>query len=142
MKSLERVLGPERYLRIRNTSVLMVGAGGIGCELLKNLILCGFGTIHAVDLDTITLSNLNRQFLFRQKDIDQSKSLTVVKAVQNFNYNDCKLEGHHGNIMDTEKFPIEWWDQFSYIFNALDNLAALSNLQQKSLLVSHLLFNS
>lgn len=121
---LEQVLGPERYQRVRSTSVLMVGAGGIGCELLKNLILCGFGTIHVVDLDTITLSNLNRQFLFRQSDIDQSKSLTVVKAVQNFNYNDCNLVGHHGNIMDSEKFPIEWWDQFSYIFNALDNLEA------------------
>lgn len=142
MKSLERVLGPERYLRIRNTSVLMVGAGGIGCELLKNLILCGFGTIHAVDLDTITLSNLNRQFLFRQKDIDQSKSLTVVKAVQNFNYNDCKLEGHHGNIMDTEKFPIEWWDQFSYIFNALDNLEARRYVNKMALFLRKPLMES
>ncbi|RLV88515.1 Ubiquitin-activating enzyme [Meyerozyma sp. JA9] len=142
MSHLERVLGPERYSRIRNTSVLMVGAGGIGCELLKNLILCGFGNIHAVDLDTITLSNLNRQFLFRQKDIDQSKSLTVVKAVQNFNYNGCKLVGHHGNIMDSEKFPIEWWDQFSYIFNALDNLEARRYVNKMALFLRKPLMES
>lgn len=55
--------------------VLMVGAGGIGCELLKNLVLTGFGDIHIVDLDTIDLSNLNRQFLFRNEHIKKSKAL-------------------------------------------------------------------
>lgn len=54
--------------------VLMVGAGGIGCELLKNLVLTGFGEVHVVDLDTIDLSNLNRQFLFRHEHIKKSKA--------------------------------------------------------------------
>jgi len=55
--------------------ILMVGAGGIGCELLKNLVLSGFGEVHIVDLDTIDLSNLNRQFLFRHEHIKKSKAL-------------------------------------------------------------------
>lgn len=121
---LKRIFGPERYDRIRNSKVLMVGAGGIGCELLKDLVLSGFGEIHIVDLDTITLSNLNRQFLFRRKDIDKLKSLTVVKAVQTFNYLGAKLIPHHGNVMNKSMFPIEWWSQFDYIYNALDNLEA------------------
>jgi hypothetical protein len=53
----------------------MVGAGGIGCELLKNIVLTGFGEIHVVDLDTIDLSNLNRQFLFRHEHIKKPKAL-------------------------------------------------------------------
>ena len=53
----------------------MVGAGGIGCELLKNIVLTGFAEVHIVDLDTVDLSNLNRQFLFRQEHIKKSKAL-------------------------------------------------------------------
>lgn len=121
---LRKVLGADRLQRIKSSKVLMVGAGGIGCELLKDLLLCGFGEIHIIDLDTITLSNLNRQFLFLKEDIDKLKSLIVAKNVQTFNFFDTKLVPYHGNVMDTKTFPIEWYNQFDYIYNALDNLEA------------------
>merc|ERR1712226_1386637 len=63
------------YLEKANKSkVLMVGAGGIGCELLKNLVLSGFIDIVIIDLDTIDVSNLNRQFLFQKQHVGKSKS--------------------------------------------------------------------
>lgn len=102
--------------------MLLVGAGGVGCELLKNLVLTGFGEIHIIDLDTIDLSNLNRQFLFRQEHLKKSKALVAKDVAQRFNPN-VKLVAHHANIKDS-KFNIEWFSSFSLVFNALDNIEA------------------
>jgi len=64
--------------------VLVVGAGGIGSEVLKTLVLTGFKKISLIDLDTIEISNLNRQFLFRSSHVGQSKALVASEAVIQF----------------------------------------------------------
>ncbi|KAI9836434.1 MAG: hypothetical protein M1819_001465 [Sarea resinae] len=119
------------YGRIKQSRILMVGAGGIGCELLKNLVLTGFGEVHIVDLDTIDLSNLNRQFLFRQEHIKKSKALVAKETAGKFNPN-VRLEAHHANIKDPS-FNVEWFQKFDLIFNALDNLDARRHVNKMCL---------
>ncbi|KAM7219769.1 ubiquitin-activating enzyme E1 3, variant [Rhypophila decipiens] len=109
----------------------MVGAGGIGCELLKNLALSGFGEIHVVDLDTIDLSNLNRQFLFRHEHIKKSKALVATEVAQKFNP-DVKIIAYHANIKEAQ-FNIDWFSSFTVVFNALDNLEARRHVNKMCL---------
>ncbi|RDX46452.1 hypothetical protein OH76DRAFT_1406967 [Lentinus brumalis] len=116
------ILGQELFSRLSQTKVLLVGAGGIGCELLKNVVLTGFGDITLLDLDTIDLSNLNRQFLFRKKDIKQSKALVAAKTASAFNPN-VKITPIHANIKEPQ-FDVAWFRGFDLVLNALDNLDA------------------
>lgn len=68
----------------------IVGAGAIGCELLKNFAMMGIGAdggkIIITDMDLIEKSNLNRQFLFRPHDVQKAKSVTAAKVLQLFRY--------------------------------------------------------
>ncbi|KAI1056717.1 hypothetical protein LB507_001731 [Fusarium sp. FIESC RH6] len=127
----QQSLGASLNTEVKQARVLMVGAGGIGCELLKNLVLTGFGEIHIVDLDTIDLSNLNRQFLFRHEHIKKSKALVAKEAAQKFNPN-VKIVAHHANIKD-DQFTVAWFQQFRIAFNALDNLEARRHVNKMCL---------
>ncbi|KAJ0300440.1 hypothetical protein COL5a_006713 [Colletotrichum fioriniae] len=127
----QQSLGGPLNANVKRARVLMVGAGGIGCELLKNIVLTGFGEIHVVDLDTIDLSNLNRQFLFRHEHIKKSKALVAKDAAQPFNPK-VKIVAHHANIKDAQ-FNVKWFRDFNIVFNALDNLEARRHVNRMCL---------
>lgn len=90
------VFGKNFQDKITNYREFLVGAGAIGCEMLKNWSMMGVGAgpngvIHVTDLDTIEKSNLNRQFLFRAKDLGNFKSEVAAAAVSDMN---PELQGH------------------------------------------------
>ena len=74
---------------VRNAKVLVVGAGALGNEVLKNLALFGVGNIYVVDFDTIEYSNLTRSVLFREEDADKGyfKSEVAARKVREINPN-------------------------------------------------------
>ncbi|CAH0702946.1 unnamed protein product [Spodoptera exigua] len=100
--------------------VLIVGAGGLGCELLKDLALMGFKKLHVVDMDTIELSNLNRQFLFRKNDIGLSKAKCAVEFV-NKRVPGCEAVAHHCPIQDLDE---GFYRQFHIVVCGLDSIVA------------------
>ena len=118
----QAILGKDAFQRTNSAKVLVVGAGGIGCELLKNLVLTGFGNIEIIDLDTIDLSNLNRQFLFQKQHIKKPKSLVAKQTASSFNPL-VNIVAHHANIKEP-RFGVSYFQGFDLVMNALDNLDA------------------
>jgi adenylyltransferase/sulfurtransferase len=75
----------EGQQRLKKSSVLVVGAGGLGCPLLSYLAAAGVGTIGIVDYDVVDLSNLQRQVLYSVDDIGQSKAQTAAHRLKAMN---------------------------------------------------------
>jgi len=72
----------EKLARAR---ILVVGAGALGNEVLKNLALLGAGTIHLVDFDQIEESNLTRSVLFRHRDCGRPKATAAAASLRDLN---------------------------------------------------------
>ena len=82
-------------------------------------------TSSQIDLDTIDLSNLNRQFLFRKPDIKKSKALVAAASARHFNPSSgIKIHARHGNVKEGSN-DLDWIKGFGLVLNALDNMGKL-----------------
>lgn len=120
--AFQEMLGRQKYF--------LVGAGAIGCELLKNFALIGLGAgkgghITVTDMDSIERSNLNRQFLFRSQDIGKLKSEVAAKATRVMNPH-INITAHQNRLdPDSEQvYHYSFYMGLDGVVAALDNVEA------------------
>ena len=75
-------IGTYGQKKIKNSNILIIGMGGLGCPLLTYLVSAGVNNIGIVDYDKVELSNLNRQILFNLSDINKFKVTQAKKKVE------------------------------------------------------------
>jgi len=132
------VIGREIQGQLRRLKLFVVGAGAIGCEVLKTLAQMGVATgtsdgiIHLTDLDTIERSNLSRQFLFRSGDVGKLKSETAVKAIEKM-YPGIKMKAMSVRVgPETEDiFTDDFFNGLDCVITALDNVKARRYIDER-----------
>ena len=94
--------------KISNATIFLAGIGALGCVVAEILTMMGIGKLVIVDFDTVELSNLNRQWLFRDEDIGKSKALVAKEHLKILNPSVDVIAFNQKNAMFLCKFFRLW----------------------------------
>jgi molybdopterin/thiamine biosynthesis adenylyltransferase len=116
--------------KIQRSRCLVVGAGALGNEVVKDLVLSGFNDITLVDMDEVARTNLNRCLFFRDSDVDEKARKVDVVSTRAAELNrEVKISTHAGRI---EEWDGEKFKEFDLVFGCLDNLSARLHVNSHS----------
>jgi len=107
--------------RVEEAKILVVGAGALGNEVLKNLALMGVGNLFIIDFDTIEAANLSRSPLFRESDSGRSKAEVAAARLKELNPN-VHVQYLHGDV--TTQLGLGVVRRMDVIIGCLDNREA------------------
>lgn len=118
--------GAEAQQKLLSASVLVIGAGGLGCPVLQYLVAAGVGSIGIVDDDVVALSNLHRQVLYNVQMIGKPKTSCAVEVLKQLNpqvkftvYNERLTNRNAANILSAFDMVVDGSDNFAtrYLVN-------------------------
>ena len=123
-------IGIEGQGKLQRSSILISGAGGLGSPISYYLAAAGVGNLRIVDHDEVSLSNLNRQILYQDRDIGRKKASAAQEKIEELNPS-INIEGVVGTI--TEDNVIKLSHDCDIILDALDNFPTRYLLNQAAL---------
>ena len=103
---------------LKDKKALVVGCGGLGCNVAVHLAGAGIGKLILCDFDTVSESNLNRQFLYTREDIGKSKVLCATEKLTLY-APDCEIIAVKEQINDISK--LQFSTECDIIFSCVDN---------------------
>ena len=112
-------VGPDGQRRLKGSSVVLVGVGGLGTTAAVYLTAAGIGRIGLVDGDTVEMSNLQRQFLFRETDVGRKKAKVAAERLPQINPN-VEVVVYDGKLDSVN--ALEVIQDYDVIIDATDNL--------------------
>lgn len=124
------IFGKAFQSKLSNLRLFMVGCGALGCENIKNFALSGIacgdaGSLVVTDNDRIEISNLSRQFLFREDNVGQPKSVAAGNRMKQMNPS-AKIDARQDFVAEKTQhlYPDSFWMSLDGVVNALDNIEA------------------
>lgn len=111
-------VGLRGQKKLAKASVLVVGAGGLGCPILLCLAAAGVGTIGLIDGDTVSLSNLNRQVLYTTRDVGQPKALVAKERLAALNP-EITVEAYPSRLDPDNAYAL--FSAYDMVVDATDN---------------------
>jgi len=115
---LIREIGPEGQERMFGSSVLVVGAGGLGSPALLYLAAAGIGRIGVVDRDRVEISNLNRQVIHPERSVGRRKVESAGESIRAIR-SDAVLEEHETAL--TAENAVRLFRQYDVVIDGSDN---------------------
>ena len=126
-------VGIKGQEKIKNSKVLVVGAGGLGCPVLQYLTAAGVGLIGIIEFDKIELHNLHRQILFSTKDVGKAKAGTAFEKLKKQNpdvsfvvFNEMLCETNAEKIISQFELVVDGSDNFQTRYLVNDMCVKLS----------------
>ena len=113
-------IGRAGQVKLLNSSVLVIGAGGLGAPALLYLAAAGIGRLGIVDFDVVDISNLQRQVIFTTTDVGKSKAEVAAERLRQLNPN-IQFMIHQTRITSNNAFGL--MDGYDVIIDGSDNLA-------------------
>ncbi|MHA1339974.1 MAG: ThiF family adenylyltransferase [Promethearchaeota archaeon] len=111
---------------LKDSTVFIAGVGALGCEIAKDLALCGVGKLILCDLDTIETSNLSRQMLFYKGDEGRPKAEVAAERLKKMNpFMDIEYY-----FKPIQELPLSLYKECDVIIAALDNIRARMDLNK------------
>ena len=124
-----RLIGWWEQERLARARVLVIGAGALGNEILKDLALLGVGSVFVADLDVVANSNLSRSVLFREEDCGRPKVEVVARRARDL-YPGLRVHPFHGNVVYDLGLGVYRWADV--ILGGLDNREARVAINQSA----------